>query len=121
MNALYLTLIACLVGCIGRMLAVQSRDRSRAAAALVRARNRGVLHGMNLGWIHHGRAMAQIRRAPVHGYAMECGKCERVFGIVAPTADEYWSCSECGHRNPAPLVAEDPCLLVSVSGIPLKR
>lgn len=113
MIALCLIVIACLVAGIGRMLAIQSRDRRRAAAALVRARSRGVLHGLNLGWIHHGRAMAEIRRAPVHGYAAECEACQTVFGIVGNASDEYWHCDSCGHRNAAPLVAEDPCLMVT--------
>ena len=83
------------------------RQRREAAAAVARARHRGVLHGMNIGWIHHGRALAKMSGATVHGFAGECGGCGNCYGIVAQAADEYWSCSNCGHRNPAPLVADD--------------
>lgn len=107
MIALLLVVIVSLVCGMGRMLAVRSRERGQAAAAVARARHRGVLHGMNIGWIHHGRALAKMSGAAVHGFAGECGKCGNCYGIVAETRDEYWNCSNCGERNPAPLVAQD--------------
>lgn len=112
MIPLLLIIILALVAGMGGMLAARERERGRVAAAIDRARHRGVLHGMNLGWIHHGRAMAEIRRIPVHGFAGECAECHTVFGIIAETSDEYWNCRSCGHRNPAPLVAKDPCKLI---------
>jgi len=84
-----------------------ARKEAKHADAIRRAFVRGKIHGLNLGWINHGRELADSTNEPIHGYGAECTKCRAIFGIIADIRDEYWICDECGCQNAAPLVAEE--------------
>lgn len=108
--------VAGILGLTLAQLREWSHRRSIAEAeAIRRAYTRGTVHGLNLGWIHHGRTVAERLDLPLHGFGAECHGCRRIYGIIAGADDEYWTCSSCGHRNPAPLVAEDPTILVTTN------
>lgn len=83
--------------------ALADLKREEIATAIRNARRAGYLqgcdHAMSI-WGAHARTINQMH---VHGFAEACRKCGLVTLNLISASEEYWSCHQCQHRNPAPL------------------
>jgi formamidopyrimidine-DNA glycosylase len=78
-------------------------QRQETATAIRNARRAGYLQGSDRTMQIWGAHVRTINQMDMHGFAETCRKCGTITLSLISTAEEYWSCDQCQHRNPAPL------------------
>lgn len=79
---------------------IKLKLEERRSKALQNAYARGV----SVGLAHHANFMRRVHECDVVGFGQSCNHCNRVVGVILQSKKEYFTCPNCGHRNPAPLL-----------------